>query len=169
MRLDTQGVHVFTKKDLAKVFREDSAHALDASLVRLVNNGVLSRVAKGVYVNALSPNRGLDTIELIAVALRRGEYSYVSLECALSDYGVISQIPMRLTVMTTGRRGEYRTPFGTIEFTHTARPWLDVVDGVRDVGRPLRFATKETAYRDLKRVGRNMDLIDESVLYEEPW
>ena len=58
MRWDAEGIHVFTKKDLAKVFREDSAHALDASLVRLVNNGVLSRVAKGVYVNALSPNRG---------------------------------------------------------------------------------------------------------------
>ena len=169
MQLDTQGIHVFTKKDLAKVFREDSAHALDASLVRLVNNGVLSRVAKGVYVNALSPNRGRDTIELIAVALRRGEYSYVSLESALSEYGVISQIPMRLTVMTTGRRGEYNTPFGTIEFTHTARPWLDVVDGVLDRGRPLRFAARETAYRDLKRVGRNLHLVDESVLYEQPW
>ncbi len=33
-----------------------------------------------------------------------GEYNYVSLESMLSEYGLISQIPIdRLTVMTTGR------------------------------------------------------------------
>ncbi|MDV7106381.1 hypothetical protein R3X26_18525 [Vibrio sp. TH_r3] len=32
----------------------------------------------------------------------------------LSDFGVISQIPVdRLTVMTTGRSGEFKTPLGT--------------------------------------------------------
>ncbi len=41
------------------------------------------------------------------------------LESALSEYGVISQIPIdRLTIMTTGRKGHYKTPYGTIEFTH---------------------------------------------------
>ena len=167
MRYDNEGTHVFTKKDLAKIFREDRTHALDASLIRLVRSGVLRRAVKGVYVNALSPNQGPDTIEYVARAMRRGDYNYVSLESALSEYGVISQIPMRLTVMTTGRRGEYNTPFGVIEFTHTARPTLDVINGMTDVGRPLKFATKQTAYRDLKRVRRNLHLIDESVLHED--
>lgn len=74
---------------------------------------------------------------------------------------------MRLTLMTTGRRGEYSTPFGVIEFTHTARSVLDVLDGTLDFGRPLRIATRRTAYRDLKRVGRNLHLVDQIALDEE--
>ena len=167
LRFDAEGTHVFTKRDLAKMFRDDRTHALNAGLVRLVGNGVLVRAANGVYVNALSPNRGPDTIEYVARAMRRGDYNYVSLESALSEYGVISQIPMRLTVMTTGRRGEYDTPFGVVEFTHTARSTLDVINGMVDVGRPLKLATRQTAHRDLKRVGRNLHLIDESVLHAD--
>lgn len=167
MRHERTGSPVFTKKDLVKIFREDNPPALNASLNRLVRNQVLVRAVNGVYVNALSPNLGADTIEHIARAMRRGHHSYVSLESALSEYGVISQIPMRLTLMTTGRRGEYSTPFGVIEFTHTARSVLDVLDGTLDVGRPLRMATRHTAYRDLKRVGRNLHLVDQSALDEE--
>ena len=33
-------------------------------------------------------------IEQIAKTLRRGEYNYVSLESILSEYGLISQIPI---------------------------------------------------------------------------
>ncbi|MCZ0939527.1 MAG: hypothetical protein OXJ55_12870 [Caldilineaceae bacterium] len=167
MRHERTGPPVFTKKDLAKIFRDDDTNALNAGLNRLVRNRVLQRAVKGVYVNALSSNQGADTLEHIARAMRRGHHSYISLESALSEYGVISQIPMRLTVMTTGRRGEYSTPFGVIEFTHTARSVLDVINGTVDAGRPLPLATKHIAYRDLKRVGRNLELVNESELDEE--
>ena len=167
MRLDDrEGAHVFTKNDLRAIFADDEP-ALNAGINRLVKSKVLQRAVNGVYVNALSPNRGGHTLEHIAAAMRRNEYSYVSLESALSEYGVISQIPMVMTVMTTGRRGDYETPYGVIEFTHTARPTPDVINGTVDAGRPLRLATKQTAYRDLKRVGRNLDLVDEEALHEE--
>jgi len=83
-------------------------------------------------------------MEHIAKALRRGEYNYVSLESILSEYGLISQIPMdRLTVMTTDRSGIYKTPYGVIELTHTKRPVADLLDSMQKVeGRPLRIATK---------------------------
>ncbi len=59
-----------------------------------------------VYPFTLSRHKGGNTIEYVAKSLRRGEYNYISLESALSKYGVISQIPIdRLTVMTTGRKG----------------------------------------------------------------
>lgn len=61
--------------------------------------------------------------------------------------------------MTTGRKGEYKTRYGVIEFTHTKKSVPDIIDSIRSVGRPLRIATQETAIRDLKRVGRNVHLI----------
>jgi hypothetical protein len=98
----------------------------------------------------------------------RGFYNYISLESALSEAGAISQIPLdRLTVMTTGRKGEYRTPYGVIEFTHTKRPEMEILDHVYSAGRPLKMATLTTALRDLKRVGRNTHLLDWEMLNEQ--
>ncbi len=68
--------------------------------------------------------------------------------------------------MTTGRAGLFKTPYGNIEFTHTKRSVDNILDGTNDVGRPLRYATVETAHRDLRRVGRNVHLIDEEALEE---
>jgi len=165
---DKQGRYVFTNRDFEKIFHEDSQRAVRAGVQRLVRAGILQRAIKGVYVNALAQNQGSSTLELIAKSLRRGEYNYVSLESALSEYGAISQIPLdRITVMTTGRKGEYKTPFGVIEFTHTKRPVKDIVMSIQDVGRPLRLASKQAAFRDLKRVGRNLHLVDERELNED--
>ena len=76
-------------------------------------------------------------IEKVAVCLRRGECSHVSLDSALAEQGAIAQIPMSgLTVMTTGR---------------SAKIMQD---------RPLRVARVETALRDLRRAGRNLDMVN---------
>ncbi|MCA3987365.1 type IV toxin-antitoxin system AbiEi family antitoxin [Vibrio vulnificus] len=158
---DLKGRHIFQHRDLKKIFHEDTERNLNETLKRLVKNQILERVARGIYLYTLSRDRfSSNTLEIIAKTLRRGEYSYVSLESALSEYGVISQIPVnRLTVMTTGRKGEYKTRYGVIEFTHTKKSVPDIIDSIRSVGRPLRIATQETAIRDLKRVGRNVHLI----------
>ncbi|RJT27616.1 hypothetical protein D6029_01455 [Buttiauxella izardii] len=133
---------------------------MKASIKRLVGSGILTRAAYGVYVyNRATQDSYI--LEHIVKTLRRGEYSYVSLESALSQYGVISQIPIdRLTAMTTGRSGEYKTPWGVIELTHTARSVSDILAGTIETTSPIRFAKKETAVRDLLRVGRNTHLID---------
>lgn len=159
------GRYVFTRSDLAKLFYGDSPRAFKASLKRLVSDGVLVRPSRGVYVYTAVHNPDGYAIEHIAKALRRGEYNYVSLESALSEYGAISQIPVdRLTVMTTGRKGEYHTPYGTIEFIHTKRSVGDLLPRMVDVHRPLRMATPQAAWQDLKRVGRNTHLVNTEAL-----
>ena len=162
---DKNNRFVFNIADLAKIFHEDSPRTLKAGLQRLVGREILLRPVRGVYLYALSRNIDCDILAQIARVLRRGEYNYVSLESALSEYGAISQIPIdRLTVMTTGRSGQYPTTFGIIEFTHTKRRTAKILQGIRDIGQPLKIATPTTAWRDLKRVGRNTHLVDESEL-----
>ena len=165
--LDVKGRYVYTSKNLAKLFSNDSRDAFQAGLKRLVKNRILQRVARGVYVFAYSRNINADTVEEIAKSLRRGHFNYVSLESALSIYGAIAQVPIdRLTVVTTGREGEFKTPFGVIEFTHTKRSVSEITHNIVQTGQPLRRATRQTAFRDLKRVGRNLHLVDESEIYE---
>ena len=159
---DKQGKYVFSKKDLSKIFPEDRPKTLTEAINRHVKDRLIERACRAVYVNKEALSRDRFTIERIAIMLRRGYYSYVSLESALSEYGAISQIPIdRLTVMTTGRSGVYQTSYGVIEFTHTKRAVTDILKHtIKIENRPLRIAAKEIAWRDLKRVGRNTSLVD---------
>lgn len=158
---DREGRYVFSRRQLAKLFPEDRPKTFSEGLNRLVKAGILAHACRGVYVNPHAHSFDSRVIERIAQALRPGEFNYVSLESALSEYGDISQIPVdRLTVMTTGRKGVYRTPYGVIEFTHTSRPASDILSHVRRVdGRPLLIAGRDAAWRDLKRVGRNVAMV----------
>lgn len=163
---DKKGKFVFTKNELHKLFSDDTDKTLSESLTRLVKSKILERVCRGIYINSHASSINGYTIEHIAKALRQGEYNYVSLESMLSEYGVISQIPIdRLTVITTGREGVYKTVYGVIEFTHTKRSIANIISSIQKIEkRPLRIATKKTAWRDLKRVGRNMHLVNKEEL-----
>ena len=158
---------VYTLGDLARLFPEDAPATLQAGVERQVRAGVLKRACRGVYVYPLGRSFGADVIERVAAALRRSEYNYVSLESALSEYSIISQVPFSLTVMTTGRGSSIRTRYGAIEFTHTERSGDSILSSTVEIGRPLRLAKPLAAVRDLRRVGRNTQLIDEEFLLEE--
>ena len=167
--LDKRGVYVLARRDLEKLFPEEGEKAMEKSLQRMVADGLLQRVAKGLYVNPAATSKNRWIAEEIAKALRPGSLSYVSLESILSEYGVISQIPVsRMTVMTTGKSGTVETPYGTIEFTHTKRRAVEIIKRTLfAMGRPLRIATKQAAVRDLLRVGRNANMIDRRELDDE--
>ena len=158
---DDRGRFVWTFGDLATVFPDESRRSLEASLSRLLDEGLLIRCCRGVYRTARARSFDSFLLQHIAVALRRGHYSYVSLESALSMYGVISQVPIGgLTVMTTGRRGWIDLNGGWLEFVHTERSVVSILDGTADVGRPLRLARVRTALEDQRHVGRCLDLVD---------
>lgn len=160
--LDHLGVYVFVRSDIEKMFPNEAPKALEKSLQRMVRDGFLVRAARGVYVNPSAHCNSGRIIEDVAKALRPGAFSYVSLESILSEYGVISQIPInRITVMTTGAPGTCKTPFGTVEFTHTKRSPANVLRrSMQAEGRPLRIATKKAAIADLRRVGRNVNMMN---------
>ncbi len=163
-RWDREGRYVFTRSDLAKIFDEGSPNTLSATIRRLVGAGVLERAAHNAYVYSHSARVGATTVEDVALVLRKGEYVYESYESALSAWGLISQVPIdRITCATTGRSAEYRTPFGTIELTHTATP-PDVIAGnvVRRPGHSLPIANEELALANLRHSGRNLDLVREA-------
>ncbi len=165
--LERRDIFVVAKRDIEKLFPEETEKSMEKSLQRMVRDRLLVKAARGVYVNpaAASRNPGW-TIEEVAKALRPGKLCYVSLESMLSEHGVISQIPVsRLTVMTTGASGTHTTPYGVIEFTHTKRSRPEMLARTVFVkGRPLRIAKKRAAVQDLRRVGRNTDMLDSEEL-----
>lgn len=160
--------YVYCKNELAVVLGEQG-QKLNRTLSSLVSAKALVRAARGVYVFAYSSHLGEGTLHQVAKRLRSGELVWESLESALSRWNVISQIPVdRVTFMTTGREGEFHTPYGVIEFTHCKLSWDRILPNLiaRDDGlTPL--ASKQWAYRDLKAVGRNLDLVDMDELEDD--
>lgn len=165
---NSQGVNAFSTKMLASYFPQEQAPAFRKTLASAVSHGVLERVCRGVYVYPIGFSQEIYQLEKIAVILRMGCYSYVSLESALAEYGVISQLPLnRITVMTTGRKQTYTTVYGVIEFTHTKRTERNIIEHTHKLDkRPLRIASVMTAYQDLTHVGRNLHMVNEQVYQE---
>jgi hypothetical protein len=163
--MDRRGVWAFTPATFSALLGGLEPNYLKLRMKRLADQGVLIRAVRGVYVNPYARSMPSDVRGGLIRFLRPREVTYVSLESKLSEEGVISQIATVLTCMTTGSSGRFDTPWGAIEFTHTDRPialGTDVharVDGVLE-------ATVERSARDLRRVGRNTNLIDQQTLAE---
>lgn len=74
-----------------------------SSIKRLLDSGIITRLARDVYWFGDFKGRDVPAIEEVAVALRSGEFNYIGMESAASLWSVISQIPVgRLTVVHDG-------------------------------------------------------------------
>ena len=165
---DAAGLYVYRKQDLSVVLGE-SGRTLDRTVDSLARAGLLERVAHGVYVFPLSRRIGAGTLDAITRCLRPGRITWESCASALSQWGVISQIPVgRTTYMTTGREGEFHTRFGVIDLTHSKLPPSRIIGNLayRDDGR-LPIATKRFAYDNLRSTGRNLGLVDMDELEDD--
>jgi hypothetical protein len=104
-----------------------------------------------------------------AARLRADTFNYISLETALSDAGVISQIPINwVALMSSGRSSTIRCgAWGTIEFVHTCKGPDDVASQLHyDARCHLWRASVGLAVQDMRATRRNMDLIDWSIVNE---
>jgi hypothetical protein len=168
-RLTDAEHYLFSATDLRPLVPEQSDQAFRRLLTRAVRAGVLERVCRGIYLYPhVDYPRGYELYHA-AARLRAGSLTYISLESALSDAGVISQVPVgHLTLMTTGRSATISCGrFGAIECIHTKRS-PDRFSGelVYDPACRLWRAPPALAVRDLKAVGRSLDLIDWEMIHE---
>lgn len=161
--------YLFTLDDLQGAFPGHSPGAFRALISRAEKDGLLRRVCRGLYLYPrINYTSGL-VLYHAAARLRAHEFNYISLESALSDAGVISQIPMNwVTLMTSGRSQILDCGgFGTIEFIHTKKQPADLIDQLTyDTRCHLWRASVALAIRDIKAVQRNLDLIDWEVVSE---
>lgn len=156
---------IFSTEDLALMLGEVPNDAFRKYLYKAVRAAVIVKVARNLYYSPVADFEKKGVLERIARLIHWRHFIYVSLESELSRIGRISQIPMRrLTVMTTGRSGKIETPFGVIEFTHTRRKPDSLSHDVYLEPDTGIFRAKEArAIADLKRVGRNVNMLEEEV------
>ena len=157
---------VFAACDLAAVLPGCKQPAVVLS--RAVKAGVLERVCKGIFLHPVADYPREHILFHAAARLRASEFNYISLETALSDAGVISQIPIQwITLMSSGRSHIVACgDFGKIEFIHTARrPEVLAPQLGYDAERRLWRASVPLALRDMRATRRpTLDLVDPAAL-----
>jgi predicted transcriptional regulator of viral defense system len=99
----------FTIADLEKITRL-SRNSLYVTLKRWVANGVLERIAPGIYTAMMSNL----SVEKIAAQLYIP--NYLSFESALARQGVLNLIPHSLTLATTRKSKRYTLRKQDVEF-----------------------------------------------------
>jgi predicted transcriptional regulator of viral defense system len=152
--------YLFASADLRAALPEHAR--LNLLLCRAQKAGVLKRVCRGIYLYPRIDYPHGMVLFHAAARLRAGGFNYISLETALSDAGVISQVPMNwITLMSSGRSqvvdcGE----FGRIEFVHTEQQPAALADELSyDTERRLWRASTRQALRDIKATRRSKDLL----------
>ncbi len=138
-------------------------------LSRAAKAGLLQRVCRGVYLYPRVKYPAGQILFHTAARLRADAFNYISLETALSDAGVISQIPLNwITLMSSGRSHVVGCgAFGRIEFVHTAQRLETLGDDlVYDTTCRLWRASARLAMRDMRATRRSMDLINQEALRE---
>lgn len=168
-RLASPEHYLFTPGDLRALLPEASDSAFKTLLSRAVTGGALARVCRGLYLyDRVDYPRGLVLFHA-AARLRADTLNYISLETALSDAGVISQLPINwISLVSSGRSNTIRCgSWGTIEFVHTSKRPETVANQLRyDQSRHLWLASVGLAMQDMRATRRNLDLIDWSTVNE---
>ena len=157
------GRGVYTKAGLARTILAGESHrATEKTIAAAVESGVLVRMCRGVYAYRYAL-AGRPVRQEAVLRMRPRAFSYISLETALTHWGVVSQAAVgAVTVMTSGRSGCFETPYGRIELTHTGKAYRHIAADLVAPEKPwmeLPVAKPRLATRDLVRVGRNTDLV----------
>ncbi len=156
--LDRDGIWALDTHRLALLFPDEGEY-LNISLARHARAGLITRLARGVYVNPRARSMPAEPLLAASSFLRPFDFAWLSLESVLSEAGWVSQMAMRYTMMTTGRSGTLNSPYGVIEFTHSS--CARGMEGIYfDSRRGCYVAKPERARSDLRNVGRNLDLVE---------
>ncbi len=116
--LHKKGIVFFDIIDAKKIFKTRKEKTLYELLRRLEKSGVISRIQKGKYLFSLT---GYNDFELANFLVNP---SYVSLESALSFYGILPQFPYTITSVTTLKTKKIIYQEKEFEFCHLEKKYF---------------------------------------------
>ncbi|ARE81377.1 transcriptional regulator, AbiEi antitoxin, type IV TA system (plasmid) [Campylobacter helveticus] len=162
--LDSKETWSFDINFVCAYFRTFHTQNVKIALSKFTQKGLIERLARGLYANKRAKNKPYFALEHIASQLRDKTSFYLSLESLLSEEGLISQIPNRLTFISKNRTQLFNTPYGLIEFVYTKMPLSTLLDECYyDKERGVYVAKTQRAISDIYRHNRSVDLYEEQL------
>ncbi len=132
---------------------------------QLVDRGEVVRVKRGLYVVGELYRSGSVSQELLANLLYGP--SYVSMDYALSFYGLIPERVYEVTSMTTKLLKEYETAFGRYTYIKSSRCLYPIGITMMQSSDESTFmlATKEKALCDKLIFTKNLQITSQNAMY----
>ncbi len=106
---------ILTALDIKKILGIDRDNTLYKTLERLTKQGILKRIAKGVYCSLLYEPEKFEIANVLY------QPSYISFESALNFYGILVQTPFIITSATVKRTHFVETPYGEFQYIHLSK------------------------------------------------
>jgi predicted transcriptional regulator of viral defense system len=103
--------NIFSLIDLKKLLRIESDNTAYIQAVRLIKEGILERIAQGVYCLKDSKPHDFEIANFLC------KPSYLSLESALAYYGILIQVPRNVASVTPKRAKKINA--GNKEFVYS--------------------------------------------------
>lgn len=159
-RAEAQGVLFMPRAALRSAFPAEGEMAFERALHRHIADGLIDRPARGLYASPRARIEPRCPWSAFVSALRPLESWYLSLEYRLSELGCISQVAQTVTLVTTGKKGAYATPYGQVELaTRLAQAPSGTL--AWDKARDCWIASPRRALDDLVALHRpSVDLVD---------
>jgi len=110
-RLKAKDYPVFKYIDLLKWFPNDNAQTIKQNLKSWVKKESLERIIKGIY-----KLKETEIKEEFLLASYLNQNSYISLESALSFYGMIPEYSYSITSVTTKKTKKFTTNYGVFSY-----------------------------------------------------
>lgn len=117
-------------------------------VTKLLRDRTIIRVKKGLYVQNYENAQGIPIKELLSNLIYGP--SYISLQYALSTYGMIPEVAVQVSSITFKKTKRYRTPLGDFMYRSVPHPYY--LRGIRlqttEQGFSYLIATPEKALMD---------------------
>lgn len=111
-RLSLEDLSLFTVSDFKRLFGIKKENTVYKTIERLTKKGILKRLTKKRYLFALFPSDDFQIANFLYSP------SYVSLESALSFYGIIGQFPYQITSITSKKPKTFRIDKKELVYFH---------------------------------------------------
>lgn len=159
--LESRKYFVFSDAEIAAFFPEVKKENISVYLSRWEKSGKLARLRKGVY-ELIYPDKRV--IPDLYIANKLYFPSYVSMETALSRYGLIPEIAMECVSLTAKTSRKFTNEYGSFVY-HSVQP--EAFNGYRTEdhgGFEILIAVPEKALVDYLYFKRRKGLKDEASL-----
>lgn len=140
---------IFITKDMLRDVSNENEESLSKSILRWCKRGELIKLKNGLYITKETYSKHINTdgfIELIANKLRTP--SYVSLEYALSKYGVITESVYTITSITLKTKRVFNNLTGQYIYKSIKKSLFNGYKLEKFLSNDYYIATKEKALFD---------------------
>lgn len=142
----------FETKELRLIFGDKFTTSTLTNLKNWLHKGHLIMLRRGLYAVAEVAHK----TDAMAFATKIYQPSYVSMEMALSFYGIIPEAVFTVTSVTTRKTKEFKTPQGNFSYQKIKKEAFGGYDTIQNKKFSFNLAVPEKAMIDFFYLNRNI-------------